>query len=208
MCGRFTLTASFDVIQAHFEIQNHFVMKSRYNIAPSQIVAVVCKWGTLDFMTWGMIPRWMEKQGKTNPLINARGETVHEKPSFKKDFQQHRCLVLADGYYEWKDIHGRKQPFYVRYPAQRLFAFAGIWHNDSCAIITLPANQWLKKIHDRMPAIVAKDHYQRWLAPGKFESLTSFQGLDDEMNMEFFPVSTDVNRPQNDHPGCIQTLHS
>ena len=221
MCGRFTLVVSPDELQSafpNFKIPGD--LPPSYNIAPSQPIPVIPNDGQkrLDFFRWGLVPSWSkdEKFGGYN-LINARGETAAEKPSFRTPFRRRRCLVLADGFYEWKNLgQGRpKQPYYFYLKDQEPFAFAGLWdiwhspHGDelrSATILTTTPNPLVEPIHSRMPVILPREAYQEWLTPEEKEPQTLEKWLRPypEDRMETHPVSTFVNSPQNNSPQCIQ----
>ncbi len=211
MCGRFSLTVSADVLAAHFHLKNGIVMKPRYNIAPSQVVPVLKVPGTIEFLQWGFVPAW--RQGKQEQgFINARVETISQKPSFRHAFQKRRCLVVADGYYEWKTISKIKQPYYIRREDRSIFAFAGIWENETCAILTTVADIHLLAFHERMPLILPPSTYSTWLNPGsslkdQIEPLMYDRenGIE-ENNFEIYAVSTVVNNPAFEGPQCIQAL--
>jgi putative SOS response-associated peptidase YedK len=221
MCGRFTLTVSPEDLQAAFPNFDIPVdIPPSYNIAPSQPIPVIPNDGTykLDFYHWGLIPSWtkVERLGKFN-LINARSETAAEKPSFKNSLKRRRCLVLADGFYEWSDSSkgSGKTPYYFSMKDLSPFAFAGlweIWHSPegdplkSACILTTTPNELLKPIHDRMPVILAEEDYNNWLDPseknpGAYQSL--LKPFPAEL-MQAYPVSTFVNSPKNNSPQCIQ----
>ena len=228
MCGRFTLASDSDTMnQMFFEFTMPVNLAPRYNIAPTQDVAVIAntptnteihsETGHVEFFHWGLIPSWAKDPKIGNRMINARSETLAEKPSFRSAYKRRRCLILADGYYEWKQIPGdrRKQPVYIRLQSQKPFALAGLWETwqtegmeeplRSCTIITCPPNALLEKIHHRMPVILSQDAYAEWLAPDE-RSADVLQPLlvpysDEEM--EAYSVSTFVNRPTNDSPECI-----
>ena len=228
MCGRFTLASNTESLKQmflNFEMPTH--LSPRYNIAPTQDVAVITniptntelhsEMGQVAFFHWGLIPSWAKDPKIGNRMINARSETLAEKPSFRSAYKRRRCLILADGYYEWKQVLGerRKQPVYIRLQSQKPFALAGLWEVwqaegmdkplHSCTIITCPPNASLEKIHHRMPVILPQDSYAEWLSPAE-RSADVLQPLlvpysDEEM--EAYPVSTFVNRPTNDSPECI-----
>jgi putative SOS response-associated peptidase YedK len=219
MCGRFTLTQSPDAIAQAFgiEVPN---FPPRYNIAPSQPVGVVVPSAgqqkrQFRLMQWGLIPSWAKDASIGSKLINARSETVHEKPSFRSAFKYRRCLIVADGFYEWQKAgNGRKQPFYFSMKDRFIFAFAGLWESwqdiETCTILTTSANELLKPIHERMPVIVKPEDYGVWL------DLTVQQADILSPIFEPFPfdkmvatsVSTAVNTPSNDSELCIQPLNS
>jgi putative SOS response-associated peptidase YedK len=222
MCGRFTLTIDPEQLRETMpwlEVPSGF--KPRFNIAPSQPVAVVPNDGKnkLDFYVWGLIPSWAKDPQIGNRLINARSETLSEKPSFRNAFRRRRCLILADGFYEWKsaELNGRtvKTPMYIRLLSGQPFALAGLWEvwfsADgsrilSTTIITTEPNSLMAEIHNRMPVILPPEHYAQWLDPGEPELsqlqplLTAFPASE----MTAFPVSKRVNDPANDTPECIR----
>lgn len=225
MCGRFTLTANPDKLQHAFpwvHIPEKVIQKykPRYNIAPSQPVLAVISNGTprIDYLAWGLIPSWAKDPKIGNRLINARAETIAEKPSFRNAFRRRRCLILADGFYEWKKLSdtSRKTPFYIHLNNHQPFAFAGLWEiwqsSDgseilSCTIITTRPNQVLKSIHNRMPVILNPDQQKIWLSPNA-DSHTLQDCLKPypEKELAFYPVSSLVNSPANDSPQCIEPL--
>jgi putative SOS response-associated peptidase YedK len=221
MCGRFTLTVSPEELQAAFpDFHIPSDLPPSYNIAPSQPIPVVTNEGknSLDFVRWGLIPSWTKPEnfGKYN-LINARSETAGEKPSFKNSLKRRRCLILADGFYEWsKSKSGKgKTPYYFTLKDQNPFAFAGLWEiwqspdGDeirSATILTTSPNEVVKPIHDRMPVILGSDSYHTWLDPmeRKPEAFSAFFKPFPADLMQTYPVSTFVNSPQNNSPQCIQ----
>jgi putative SOS response-associated peptidase YedK len=224
MCGRFTLTADTNAIRdAVPGVNIHEGLQARYNIAPTQPVAVVANDGNnrLDYFVWGLIPSWAKDPSIGSRLINARAETLAEKPSFRTAFRRRRCLVLADGFYEWKQAkNGRgKTPMYIRLESGKPFAFAGLWENWnsadgsqilSCTIITTQPNSLMEEIHNRMPVILPKEAYSTWLEPGekKPESLADLLVPYPAEKMIAYPVSTLVNSPQNDIAQCITPLNA
>jgi putative SOS response-associated peptidase YedK len=219
MCGRFTLAADANVIQEAFPWLNiPGDLRPRFNVAPTQPVAVVPNDGKnqLDYFVWGLIPSWAKDPEIGNPLINARAETLAEKPSFRSSLKRKRCLILADGFYEWKQIPGQKskQPMYIRLKSGQLFAFAGLWDEWhapdgsqvlSCTIITTAPNSMMQEIHNRMPVILSPGAYAAWLAQGeqKPEVITSFLQSYPAEEMTAYPVSSLVNSPNNDSPELI-----
>lgn len=224
MCGRFTLTVDPEQLRETFPgVKIPDEIQPRYNIAPSQPVAVIANDGQnrLDFFTWGLIPSWAKDPAIGNRMINARAETLAEKPSFRAAYRRRRCLVLADGFYEWRQEPGSKAktPMYIQMESREPFAFAGlweIWHSAdgseirSCNIITTEPNNLLKQIHNRMPVILPRESYDLWLAPGEMEP----QQLDPLLKpfpaqeMMAFPVSRLVNSPANDTPEVIVPMAS
>ncbi|MEX2492732.1 MAG: SOS response-associated peptidase [Nitrospirales bacterium] len=221
MCGRFTRKESLQHLAELLGLPTPPPLAPRYNIAPSQLVACVRtnaeakdrEWVELK---WGLVPSWAKDPSIGNKLINARGETVSEKPSFRHAFKQQRCLVLADGFYEWKREGKTKQPYYIRLKDQGLFAFAGLWERwekqdpalESCSLITIHANSLMEPIHHRMPVILPESAYSSWLDP-KLHNAVYLSGLlepFDADKMEDYPVSTIVNNPRNDQPDCVKPL--
>ena len=225
MCGRFTLTAPYDVIYDYFAIEDQMpqsVFKPRYNIAPSQDIAVVMKLPDppsrhLAMMHWGLIPHWARDKKIAYKMINAKVETLAEKPSYRTAYKKRRCLIPADGYYEWKQLKDRKQPYYIQYHHHDLFAFAGLWEHwqgdqediYSCTIITTDADNKVGKIHNRMPLIMNPDYYEQWLDPENQDTASLKDCLvTDTSDIEFYPVSTIVNSPKNEGQDLIQKIPS
>jgi putative SOS response-associated peptidase YedK len=225
MCGRFTLTADINTLQQTFPWVNVPPgMAPRFNIAPSQPVAVVANDGLnkLDFFVWGLIPSWAKDPTIGSRMINARAETLAEKPSFRNAFRRRRCLILADGFFEWQKIEEsgsriRKQPMYIHLADGRPFAFAGLWENWnspdgsnilSCTIITTEPNELMASIHNRMPVILPEESYTDWLQPGETNaaSLSKLLVPFPPERMNAYPVSTVVNSPANDLPATIQPV--
>jgi len=220
LCGRFTLTTNLGAIAARFGVSRFLEeVGPRYNIAPTQTVIVVNDDGNrhLTQMRWGLIPSWAKDQAIGNRMINARAETVATKPAFRVALRKRRCLIPADGFYEWTPAGRRKQPVYIALKTREPFAFAGLWEIwispdgeevQSCTIITTEANELLKPIHDRMPVILPKDAEAVWLDPTVQEPaqllplLVPYPSED----MEVYPVSAKVNSPANDGPECIEPL--
>ena len=221
MCGRYTRTDKFAQIAHDLTLTTPSHWTPRYNIAPAQLVACIrtnpdTRQLECCDLKWGLVPSWAKAPSIGHKLINARGETVAEKPSFRHAFKQQRCLVLADGFYEWRQEDNTKQPYYIRMKGHRPFAFAGLWERwekeeqtiESCSLITINANSLMEPIHDRMPVILPESAYVRWLDPTLNEG-GSLRGLlqpYDARLMEAYPVSTIVNNPKNDREECIQAV--
>jgi putative SOS response-associated peptidase YedK len=219
MCGRFTLrTPARDLVEI-FELLREPELSPRYNIAPTQNVAVIRQDGKsreLSLMRWGLVPSWSKDPKAGPPLINARAETVATKPSFRTAFKRRRCLIPADGFYEWqKQVDSKtKIPHYIRMAKDRPFAFAGLWDHwrhgegeplESCTIVTTEANELMRPLHDRMPVILPEENYAQWLDP-KNEDLRALESLLRPYppgEMTAFPISTLVNSPRNERPECI-----
>jgi len=206
MCGRFCLDTDLDSVIKHFGLKQNVVLTPRYNIAPSQVVPVIRKPGQLEFLTWGLRPVWLKPEH--NAFINARLETLTEKPAFKQAFQRRRCLVAANGYYEWRQIGNMKQPYFICLPQRELFAFAGMWDGDSCTIITMPAQQSeLKAVHERMPLVLGQQDYDQWLNPAvNIDIIQNLIHTNTTQQFFVYPVPTQVNNPKHDSAACIQPL--
>jgi putative SOS response-associated peptidase YedK len=221
MCGRYTLRVPVEKLGEEFSLEeNGMELQPRYNIAPTQEVAAVLETGGrrhLELLRWGLIPAWADDPAIGSRLINARAETAPEKPSFRSAFKNRRCLVVADGFYEWKREADGKQPYYVRMERGRPFAFAGLWESwtapdgeevRSCAIITTEANRLMAPIHNRMPVILPPDHYSPWLDEDlrEAEPLRELLRPYERDDLEAYAVSRHVNRPANDDEGCVEPL--
>lgn len=223
MCGRFTLAVDPADLQEAFPgvVLPAEGLRHRYNIAPSQPVAVIVNAGEkrLDFYLWGLIPSWAKDPAMGSRLINARAETLAEKPAFRAAFRRRRCLIPADGFYEWKAEAGNKGkiPMYVHLRERRPFALAGLWEIwtspdgsevRTCAIITTRPNALMQSIHDRMPVILPPAAYEQWLDPGEQrpERLAPLLIPYPAEEMVAYPVSRLVNSPQNDSPACIEPV--
>ncbi len=217
MCGRYTLKTPVEALAERFGIEPAHAASS-YNIAPTQEVAAVLSENgvrALEMLRWGLIPSWADDPQIGSRMINARAETVPEKPSFRRAFRSRRCLILADGFYEWRKTGGGKQPHYIRMEDGSPFAFAGLWESwkngreiRSCAIITTGANELVGEIHDRMPVILHPEDYDLWLNPDFDEKdpLATLLKPYPANEMEAYPVSRYVNSPSNDDPGCVQPV--
>ncbi|UCC64227.1 MAG: SOS response-associated peptidase [Anaerolineae bacterium] len=218
MCGRFTLFVDpKDLMEAFPGFTVPLDWTPRYNIAPSQPIAVIPNNGQnqIEFYRWGLIPSWAKDPSIGNRMINARAETVAEKPSFRGAYRRRRCLVLADGFYEWRKEPGRaKTPMYIRLKSGQPFAFAGLWEawrapDDqtilSCNIITTAPNSLVAQIHNRMPVILEPDAYDLWLDPAEQspDRLDAWLRPYPASQMTAYPVSRLVNSPGNDSPDCI-----
>jgi len=222
MCGRFTLRTPSAALGEQFGGEPAPELGLRYNIAPTQMVAIVRitpdtavrQW---QMVRWGLIPSWAKDALIGNRMINARAESVADKPSFRTAFRRRRCLIPADGYFEWQKTGSAKQPYYIRLDDERPFAMAGLWERwlnpatneplQSCTIITTQANPLTQPIHDRMPVILETADYEMWLDPQMQDPerlgilLRPFEGS----SLRADPVETYVNSPRNDDPRCIQS---
>jgi putative SOS response-associated peptidase YedK len=222
MCGRYTLIKLSDFTDMFPWIRPpDDEPPPRYNIAPTQPVAVVTNDGRnkLDFVHWGLIPSWAKDASIGSRMINARAETLAQKPAFRAALKRRRCLIPASGFYEWKKSgDGKtKQPMYIRLKSERPFAFAGLWEVwrspdgselPSCTIITGKPNELIESIHDRMAVILRPDDYQRWLEPGEMpaERAAEFLRPYPAEEMEAVPVGRGVNNPANESADCIKAI--
>jgi putative SOS response-associated peptidase YedK len=218
MCGRFTLYVDSKKLNTVFHLTNNiFDCVPRYNIAPGQEIQVITQGPggrVMSYMKWGLIPYWAKDAKIGSRLINARAETVDCKPAFRNAFRQNRCLIPADGFYEWMKTNG-KQPVYVSLPDRQVFAFAGIWSHweapdcskiNSCSIITTDSNECIRKIHDRMPVILDQEQqFQAWLEQSDplalKELLQPYAGV-----LEMCYVSKAVNFSKTDGPELIKNV--
>lgn len=221
MCGRYTITINAETAREELglaRMPDDFY--PRYNVAPTQPVVVVRDSGerNAEWMRWGLIPFWAKDPAIGSRLINARSETVFEKPAFKNAFQKRRCLVLADGFYEWKKgagEKGRSQPYLFKRSDGRPFAFAGLWEFwrspegeeiRSCTILTTNANAVVEPVHERMPVILSGDSLWEWLEENQSGALMSLLRPYPAESMAAFPVSPMVNRPEIDVPDLVRPL--
>lgn len=218
MCGRFSLAVDADFLVSLFGLLEVPIWTPRYNIAPTQPVLAVrqsSEGRTARKLRWGLIPHWTRELAGTTLMINARSETAREKPAFRSRMAKGRCLIPADGFYEWKKIGKAKQPFWFSNPGQKPFGFAGLWDCwttpdgnalESCTILTTQAQGWMTEFHERMPVIVPQEEWKLWLEQGEFperdwQTLTgTFVG----QAMVPRNVSTRVNKAEWDGPECIQ----
>ena len=222
MCGRFTLATPEQDLVVQFNLPDIPDLQPRYNIAPTQPVAAVRVPASgedreLVMLHWGLIPFWAKEPDLGARLINARSETVAERPAFRAAFRRRRCLVPADGFYEWQKQNGSKQPFFIHLQDRRPFAIAGLWERweepeggviESCTLLTTRPNELVRALHNRMPVILHPRDYALWLDP-EAEDVNVLSGLFDPYpagEMEAYPVSRYVNSPQNEGPDCIEPL--
>jgi putative SOS response-associated peptidase YedK len=222
MCGRFTLTDPGADLAVQFGLPEIPDMQPRYNIAPTQPVAAVrvspgSQAREIVMLRWGLIPFWAKDPKIGAQLINARSETVAQKPSFRAAFRRRRCLVIADGFYEWQKQNGAKQPYFIHLREPRPFAFAGLWEHwkdpdasvlESCTLLTTEPNDFLRPVHNRMPVILYPGDYDLWLDP-EVQQPDLLQPLlrpYPARDMSAYPVSRLVNSPGNDTPRCIEPL--
>jgi len=225
MCGRYLLTSPVDALRQLFLFEQRPNLMPRYNIAPTQDVPIVrlsrdgaksdAAGRELIMARWGLVPFWADDLKIGNRLINARRETVRTLRPFRDAYSRRRCLVPADGFYEWRKEGKARQPMLIRRQDQAPFAFAGLWerwHNPadgsvvrSCTIITCPANELVAPIHDRMPVILAPEHHARWLDPAAADPQSLLAPFPAAL-LESFAVNPRVNSPQHDDPDCIQPV--
>lgn len=214
------LTSAPEVLRQHFSYPERPDFPPRYNVAPAQPVAIVrLVAGKRQFalVRWGLIPTWVKDPREFALLINARIEGVLDKPSFRNAIRRRRCLVPADGFYEWQKTARGKRPFAVRPRAAGPVAFAGIWETwadrdggeiDTMAIITCPANKTLAKVHDRMPAVVRPEHFDAWLDAEKVDAETALAliGSAPDDFFEVYEISTRVNKAEHEGPDLIERV--
>jgi putative SOS response-associated peptidase YedK len=217
MCGRFNLIAKADELIGHFQLQKLPRYQPSYNIPPGQKILCIVELEDKSLkavnLFWGLVPSWAKDSKNSHHLINARAETVSEKPSFRAAFRKRRCLIVASGFYEWAKTESGKQAFNIHREDQQPFAFAGLWeHWDhaqdtlySCTIITTQATGLMLPIHERMPVIIPPDNYRQWLDKAT-DGQQALQLLDNEAyaQMAASPVSDWVNNPRHDDEGCLQ----
>jgi putative SOS response-associated peptidase YedK len=224
MCGRFVRKSSAEEIAEEFSVDLSdisFLLEPSYNTAPGKEVAAVMAGPkrVIEGLKWGLIPPWATDEKSGYRMINARAETISQKINYKNAFRQRRCLLVADGFYEWSGEGRVKRPYYFRMKEGHPFGLAGlfeIWQNQegkkikSCAVITTSANKLMLPIHDRMPAIIRREDYFKWLDNNIFDekSLNAMLKPFDSVAMLSYPVNLLVNSPKNDSPACIEPVRS
>jgi putative SOS response-associated peptidase YedK len=212
MCGRFTMDATLEDLFIALKIKARFNLMARYNIAPGQAIlaARLSDKGEREFthFKWGLIPSWMKTPPTTTTLINARIETVAEKPSFRTAYKRRRCLIPASGFYEWQKTAGPKQPYYIYMKGEAVMTFAGIWEHwtdaggseiETAAIITAPASKSIEGIHHRMPVVVGAGDRDGWLTGGK----GAMDVVRSNIEFDYHPVSRAVNNVRNEDKSLI-----
>ncbi len=210
MCGRFTLRTPLSKVIAQLGLPLATEIPARYNIAPSQAILTVRHGPAgkeLIPMRWGFVPAWAPDA--TGAMINARSETAASKPTFREAFRQRRCLIPADGFYEWKKSGRRKEPYYIELADGRPFVFAGLWERwhdtDTCAILTTSANSLLAPLHDRMPVLLDPPNFDGWLEPAATpEQLQPLLATYPSKAMRITPVGLRVNSVANDDAACLE----
>lgn len=217
MCGRFSLTVNEAELNTYFEASGGDApYVARYNCAPTQMLAVITNDnpGRISYYRWGLIPAWAKDIAIGTKMINAKAETISEKPSFRVPFQRKRCLVPADSFYEWKQ-NGDRVPHRIYLKSRRLFAFAGLWDIwkapdgspvHSFTIITTEANEFMKTIHSRMPVILKREDEKLWLNGADPDEILSLLNPYDTTGMDAYPVSKLVNSPRNDSPQILERI--
>ncbi len=222
MCGRVTLRSDISVVGEEFGIRGEHALhgfKPSYNLSPGRDVLAVVRNGEnrLALFRWGLVPSWAEDPSIGNRLINARAETLAAKPAFREAFLNRRCLVVSDGFYEWKKERGRSVPFFITMKDGKPFGIAGLYETwrapdgcdiATCTVITTDSNGLLRPLHDRMPAIIPAQERDAWLDPGTKDprALATLLKPFGEENMEAYEVSTLVNSAAHDSPECIRPL--
>jgi putative SOS response-associated peptidase YedK len=224
MCGRFTQVGPSEAYAELFGVEDNRLgnLAPRYNVAPTQ-TTWACTIGQdgerhLDILRWGLVPHWSKGPDSKYSMINARAETVHRKPAYRDAFRHRRCLIPAEGFYEWKPLHKGKQPYYIHRKDGQTMAFAGLWERwkdresgeviNSCTIIVTDANELMRPIHDRMPVIVPPDDFERWLETGAGEALDLLALLRPAASdgLEAYCVSKAVNSPKNEGRELIDRI--
>ncbi|MES0856344.1 SOS response-associated peptidase [Geobacillus sp. G4] len=221
MCGRFTLTVDLLALQERFHFRYEGSLAPRFNIAPGQdVLTIVAEGGERvgKMMCWGLVPFWAKDVRIGAKMINARAETIDEKASFRHAFKRRRCLILADGFFEWKKERTKKVPYRFTLKTGEPFAFAGLWERwdgpsgrlETCTIITTRANELIAPIHDRMPVILPPERHEDWLDPRLDDSeyLKSLLLSYPQEQMQMYEVAPLVNSPKNDVSACIEPVNS
>jgi putative SOS response-associated peptidase YedK len=223
MCGRYTITISLEELMLRFYIDDVSSVpyhQPRYNVAPGQMVMAIINDGSrnkIGELRWGLVPQWAKDEKIGYKMLNARAETVAEKPAYKLPLQRKRCLIPADSFYEWKEANGKKQPMRIRLKDGQMFAMAGLYDVwtaadgrkvSSCTIITTTANPLVADIHDRMPVILRPEEEELWLNRDMRDPLLLQSLLKpyDAEQMEVYPVSPLVGNVKNDVPACIEEV--
>jgi putative SOS response-associated peptidase YedK len=223
MCGRYRLSRRKQIIEGHFDsVPWEDNWKPRYNIAPTQPVPVIRQnpkqpVRQLSLMKWGLIPNWAKDPSIATGTINAKSETAATKPAFRDPLKSRRCLIPADGFYEWARTGKSKQPFCFEVDNGRLFAFAGLWERwrdpsgqwvKSCSILTTTPNAVTSAVHDRMPVILAPDSYDLWLGPGmqNVAAISELLKPYDARLMRSYPISSRINHVANDDEECSRPV--
>lgn len=223
MCGRYTLTSQADVVADVFGVPVPSTLPERFNIAPSQQVLAIREQPAthqreLVTLQWGLVPFWADDREIGVRTINARSETAATKPAFRSSFRARRCLIVADGFYEWQARDGRKQPYYIRLTTGRPFGIAGLWDRwekhgetlETCTILTCDANEPMRAIHDRMPVVIPPESFGAWLDPAErnVDKVSRMLRPFHPDEMTAYPVSTLVNNVKHDSAKCVEPLEA
>jgi putative SOS response-associated peptidase YedK len=223
MCGRYRLSRRKQIVEEYFDCApDELDWLPRYNIAPTQPVPVIRQHPKkpirdLSLMKWGLVPSWAKNPSGTASMINARSETAHQKPAFRDALKSRRCLIPADGFYEWLRTPKAKQPYCFEVNGGELFAFAGLWDGwkdpngnwiRTCSILTTTPNAVTSAVHDRMPVILNPDNYDLWLDPGmqNVAAVSELLKPFDARLMRCYPVSTRINHVANDDEECARPI--
>jgi putative SOS response-associated peptidase YedK len=218
MCGRFTITKQVEDIENSFDVElDRELYKLNYNVAPTQDLPVVTNQQNkqVSFLKWGLVPSWSKDLKFGSKMINARIETITEKPSFKKAIQERRCVVIADGYYEWKKTSQGKEPYYITMENSKLFSFGGIWEKwtspvgetvKTFSIITQPSFKEIEHIHNRMPLQIMPEQKDYWLSAETGEEALDFAIEHQKNKLKSYVVSTQVNSVTNNFPDLLNPL--
>ncbi len=224
MCGRFVQKSLLFTLQQVFDAETALLDRvPNYNVAPTQKILFIVRHGhknRLETLHWGLVPFWARDISMGSRMINARAETILEKPSFRNAFKKRRCLIPADGFYEWKGEKGNKQPYYITGPSDGPFAFAGLWEEwsdkksdddtvyKSCTIITTPARGSVRELHHRMPVVLSSEFHEKWLNTDSQDPKTLKIILQEGMvhDFKYHPVSKRVNAVKNNDPSCIEPI--
>lgn len=222
MCGRYAFFSPAEAVRRAFAVEHVPPLEARYNIAPTQPVPVVRElepgMRSVSLLHWGLIPAWAKDRSIGNRMINARAETLDERPAYRRAFRKRRCLVAADGWYEWQATAGVKQPWFIRARDGAPVGFAGLWESwrdpesgdpfESCTIVTTDALGPIAQIHRRMPAVLQPQAYAAWLNPSgeDLEALSALLGPCDPALLEAWPVGREVNDPGHQGPALVEPL--
>ena len=217
MCGRFSISTPTEILRVRFNVPRAEDLKPNYNAAPTQNLPVILNSEptTINLCRWGLIPFWAKEERIGNGMINARAETLLQKPSFRTPFKKQRCLVLADGFYEWKRTSDRKIPHRISMRDHEPFAFAGIWEVwktpdgedvKTFSIITTEPNELMKPLHHRMPVIMKQENEEKWLQEIDISEAQKMLEPYPFEDLEAYPISTLVNNPRNNSEDIIKPL--
>lgn len=222
MCGRYTLKSRAEVIAKTFGVAVPPTLPERFNIAPSQLVLAIREKPAshereLLALQWGLVPFWADDPEIGSRMANARAESAAIKPAFRSSFRAHRCLIVADGFYEWQSRNGKKQPYYIRLKTGQPFGIAGLWDRwdkqegvpiESCTILTTDANEPMMAIHERMPVVIPPESFDVWLNPAEHDvaKLTRLLRPFHPDAMTAYPVSTLVNNVKTDSAKCVESI--